>query len=120
MRLRDAGWRDWHILMAAAMIAVNHRAKLRGLLTPELHREKSKVLAILDEHETETIEAIPLELFNVDNLRFHLQMTMTSTLMGMGLELRDPIPDLVAIEKFIGRRYNYWRLDVPHDELLPT
>jgi hypothetical protein len=114
--LRANGWKDWHILQAAASIVWNHRLEVGGFTRdPRTSEEEGRRIAQNPEGEGEPIP--PIEAFTPASMAFALQMSMVATLHGWGLQVNQDTPDLSAIEEFLSTRYHYWRDDAEHNAL---
>jgi hypothetical protein len=114
-RLRDAGWRDWHILCAVYHVTMNYRLNHIGRTSgQEALIAASKRLP----HEQERQDAltVPLEGYEEKNLRQHFQGFVIAFAKTYKLELHRPTPDFTAIEDFLAHRYNFWTDDVDHTD----
>lgn len=114
--LKADGWLDWHILTAIALATVNYRVNKQ--LHPSQGKEEYQRLFMdtLYQEEDVTLEPVPLSLFSKENLKFHLNSSMLSTLKGMGFDIHQPTPDFNAISDFLSQRYNYWTDDIEHPD----
>ena len=111
-RLRAAGWKDWHILLAIFNIGYNYR--LSVLPQPTTVEEARQVSEqVMNNPET---EPAPIYLFTEEAMRHALQVSYFSTLKHWGLEPHEGPYDVEAIEKLLTERYFYWDDDVPHDD----
>lgn len=121
--LRADGWLDWHILLVINNIAVNYRIDQNikeYTLTPSTDMDslyQNEWEMVINEEEKKNSTVIPVSLFKEDELRLCLHGTMIHTLEIYGLECKQTIPDLKAIEHFLQERYNYWKDDIEHDKL---
>ena len=112
-RLRDAGWKDWHILSAVYHMTTNYRLEhIRRTLGLRAELAASKQLS----HEAEKPDAlpVPLEEYEEKKLREHFQMFVIAFARTYKLQLHQPTPDFSAIEDFLAHRYNFWTEDVEH------
>jgi hypothetical protein len=118
-KLREEGWKDWHLLVAVAGIAMNARARSRGIftstVTPAVAR---RFRGLYDEPESATELIEPSSAYSEDELRLHLGLAASSGVAtnGMSIDLT-PVPQDELIE-FLGSRYHYWSDDVPHDTIV--
>ena len=123
-RLRANGWLDWHILLVMNNIAVTYRIDqnmeeypLPPYVDGNIQYQIEKDM-VLNEEEKENSTVIPVSIFNEDDLRLCLHVTMIDTLRRVyGLECKQMTPDMDAIEHFLGERYNYWKDDIGHEKL---
>lgn len=115
-RLRTDGWLDWHLLTAVANLAGNERARLHGLrLTADMTSdEQQRARAVMMRPETDATDPLPVGLFTEEQLRFHLNGAVLSTLAILGLSNNQRTPDFDAVFRFLGDRYSYWHDDQPH------
>jgi hypothetical protein len=114
-KLRNEGWRDWHILMALANLAVNYRASVSASpSSPESAQEAT--LEYMNREEDEDSIPIPMDLITEENLRRKLKTGMLASLRGLGHEINVATPPFEAVSEFLGERYNYWDLDIEHDD----
>jgi hypothetical protein len=107
-RLKEQGWKDWHVLQAVASIRVNdlgHRA---------IDRDRAFVHHFQN-GENEIDPPTPPEKFTETSMLRSLQMSQLSTLANLGLRVKHLTPNLVGIDHLLGR-FRYWELDVPHDD----
>ena len=116
--LRADGWKNWHILLAMLQVASNYRVRkigyknfeeMRGLFEKEVNREESSASI-----------PVPLSEFSEKEIRMALELTLPSTLMHFGLELRTNPMDAKAVFDFLGHRTKYWEIDVEQEEYLPA
>jgi hypothetical protein len=116
--LRQEGWKDWHILQAAASIRLNY--VVGTTLSPgsniEEHKRAAKILYQRDEEESDPMP--PVGLFTISELRQALKMSQLSTLRGLGFHCWQKTPNFEGVDCFL-KRFNYWTDDVPHAKILP-
>jgi tetratricopeptide (TPR) repeat protein len=108
IKLREQGWRDWHVLQAIASIRVNdlgHRA----------FDQDSALMHYAQNGEAAADPPTPLEMFTERSMRRGLQMTQLQTLTNLGLRMKHMTPNLTGIDRLL-RRFRYWELDVPHED----
>lgn len=117
--LRNAGWKDWHILLALGGVRLNFVMDQVLPKTASASEHKKVFKELLDRDELESDPAPPPELFTSDKLRFALKLSQLSTLTGMGFDCWQETPVTDAVDAFL-RRFNYWTDDVTHvDPFLP-
>ena len=117
-RLRVEGWRDWHLLTAITDLVANKRAAARGLrvttgMTPA---DQQRFVAIAFEPEQAEDPQLAPEVFTEEDLQFHLQVAVLSTIKMLGLQVHQRRPDYRALFALLGERYNYWTDDVEHED----
>jgi hypothetical protein len=116
-RMRERGWKDWHILTAIASISINLRLQQMGAATDPVAAEAaSKIIATRPEEPSSP--RVTLEMLTPEALEFVLRPSMLVTLRHLGLELRQEMPDFPAISRFLGQRYGYWTDDIEHDPIV--
>jgi hypothetical protein len=117
-KLRTEGWKDWHLLLAVANIRQNY--VMHHLVGPASSSEGYRAVAarIASKDEGESDPAPAAKLFTIDELRRALRLSQMSTLQSMGFECGQLTPNLVGIDRFLGR-FNYWTDDLPHPPLFP-
>jgi hypothetical protein len=115
--LRKEGWLDWHLLGAVCCVAVNYRLtrNRRTEISPEALNKAFQ--QAMSRQEEDNDSQIPVTEFSEEALRLRLNTIMMSTLNIMGFECRQRTPDFAAIGRFLGERFNYWRDDIPHEDL---
>ena len=114
-KLRLEGWKDWHILMATAMIAVNFR--VNKVSHTSFESMKKVFIKEMNAEETDASMPVPLEEFDEKALRQSLFMSMPSTLKIFGLEIKAETPNSKAIEHFLAKRLHYWDNDIEHEDI---
>lgn len=121
--LRDKGWLDWHILTVVNNLALNYRVSenIKKNPAPPLIDDDiwfdEQLNRIIDKDEDENLN-IPFEIFDIDEFYVRLQITMIHTIQLWDLHIKQLTPDLTAIEHFLRHRYNYWRDDIDHENIL--
>lgn len=114
-KLRSDGWKDWHILMALANLVVNYRV-VKSVSPSSLDSAQEVTLEYMNREEDENSIPIPLDLVTEENLRRRMKTGMLASLRGLGHEINIATPPFEAVSEFLGERYNYWDLDVKHDD----
>lgn len=118
--LRHRGWLDWHLLIAAANIAINYRLRLLGALDRSPSEDERRRLAQLArQEETADMPLVPLSLFTLEAMENARCMAMLHLVQHWDLEGHQPTPDFPAITRVLADRYGYWTDDVPHDDPFP-
>jgi hypothetical protein len=114
-RLRKKGWLDWHVLVAVLNTVVNHRMEARQpewASDPGKEARPEEVMA----PDPEIDGAFPVSMLSEKHITKMLDLSKAATLRGLGLELRQAVPDFPAIDDFLANRYHYWDDDVEHDD----
>lgn len=118
--LRTERWKDWHILLAVGNAVWNYRlATIHGSLNRnngDVATLQSSIIDISKDLVLEGVSPVPLSEFTVERLRLMLDMSMASTVKGLGLEIHQETPDIPAIRNFLAHRFNHWVDDIPHDD----
>ena len=117
-KLKLEEWKDWHILMAMASIAVNYRVTEIGY--KDLDDAKKKTIEQMLLEETPASITVPLNEFGEKELKNHLYMSMISTLKIIGLEYKAPLLVKSAIKEFLEKRYCYFSDDIPHEDFFSS
>jgi hypothetical protein len=122
--LRQEGWKDWHLLITIAGVAMNARAANRGLFAGGFDPDVARTFrSLYDEPESPGESIAPVAEYSEQALRLHLDLAASSGTFSSGLSLDlTPTPQRELID-FLGRRYHYWTDDVPHEavfEFLPA
>jgi len=119
--LRRRGWLDWHLLTAAANIAINYRLRQMGALDrAPSDDEKRKLGQLALQPETPDMPEVPLSLFTIQAMEDARCTAMLSLVGNWGLHGHQPTPDFPAITKVLADRFGYWTDDVPHDDFFPS
>lgn len=116
-KLREEGWKDWHILQALANAAANER--LNRTLGPNALGPETMTMMrrLIKEEETrEESEKLPDSVFSEDNVRTHLKTSITVFATYSGLEIHQRTPDFSALERLLTERYGF-KDDVEHDDV---
>lgn len=111
-RLREEGWKDWHVLQAIASIRINDLGR-RAI------DQDRATMQYFQNGESEVDPLTSSEMFTDRAMSRGLQMTQLSTLANLGLRVKHLTPNLVGIDRLL-RRFRYWELDVPHDDPFTT
>ena len=114
--LREAGWKDWHILSAVYHVTMNARLNRSGVMPPKSYAEWKQYQQMMREPEAETAQIVSIEEFTKENLRQQMPVYMGAVIKSWELELHQLTPDFPAIEDFLSKRYNFWTDDVEHDD----
>jgi hypothetical protein len=114
--LQDAGWLDWHILLALVNSRINFRTASEGLTLEEARKQHEREPRHRDESAEEP--PLPQAWLTVERLTMMRRFAFVSSLSRWGLDLHQQTPDLEAIEDLLGKRYGYWHDDVEHKPLL--
>ncbi len=114
-KLRNKGWKDWHILLAIFNLVLNYRMSELGIRTinaMDNFRQK-----FMQEEEKEESLIVPLDQINEENMKNNLKMSMLGTLKGYGFSLEGKIINPEKISKFLAEKFNYWEDDVDHEPI---
>jgi hypothetical protein len=118
--LRRRGWLDWHLLTAAANIAMNHRLRVLGALRrPRSEDERRRLGQLALQHETADMPAVPPTLFTLEAMENARCMAMLHLVEHWDLHGHQPTPDFPAITRLLADRYGYWTDDIAHDDPFP-
>jgi len=118
-QLHKEGWKDWHFLTAISNIVINER--INSSFGSKLYDPKiihTNFMEVLKKEESKGDPIIPHSLFTENRLRDAISMSQGSTLRILGLEIKQRMPNMKAIDHFLRVRYNYWDDDVEHDAIL--
>ncbi len=114
-KLRNENWKDWHILMSLAQIAVNYRVNKLGF--SDFKKMNDLFFTEMDKEESKESPSIPLSIFSEKAIRYSLFLSLISTLKILGLEVKAKTPNTNAINNFLSKRLNYWENDIKHDKI---
>lgn len=112
-KLRNEGWKDWHILLALDNLVLNFRMSELGIRT--IHDMNNFRKKFMQEEEKEENLIVPLDQINEENMKNNLKLSMLSTLKGYGFSLEGKMIDPEEISKFLAEKFNYWKDDVDHE-----
>ncbi len=117
-RLREDGWKDWHILSMVFHVTMNYRLNQSATNLPWTRADIQAYGKVREESENDI--SVPLEEYSEENLRkclpFYLLTVIKTFGMTNDLELHQRTPDLPGIEDFLTNRYNFWSDDVEHED----
>ncbi|MET8282971.1 hypothetical protein [Micromonospora sp. NPDC005174] len=116
VRLREAGWLDWQILVVLVNVAWNWRI-LKAGIRPGFG-DPAAAMRLAREPETKASPEIPLEIFSDVALATHTLMQTTTVAQRWGLRGRQERPTEEAMRDLLVRRYRYGMDDIPHRDLL--
>ena len=117
-RLRNEGWKDWHILLALDNLVLNYRMSELGIRTiQDMNNFRKK---FMQEEEKEESLIVPLDQINEENMKNNLKLSMLSTLKGYSFSLEGKMIDPEEISKFLAEKFNYWEDDVDHEPVFDT
>jgi len=118
-KLRQEGWKDWHLITAISQIVLNARvhsivgdAQFNPLLMTNLFQELST------KEESKSDPIIPTSFLTEEAMRNAVSLSQASTLAGHGLQIKQHTPNFHAIDEFMRARYNYWNEDIEHLPIL--
>ncbi|MFF4827458.1 hypothetical protein ACWDAO_02310 [Streptomyces sp. NPDC001212] len=121
-RLREQGWRDWHLLTAIVNLVGNRRIQRKGL-QPALNdsaERLSQLHAVMTASERPEDPPVPVEAFTESALHSHLHTATLATVRNLDLVIRRSPVDPQALLSVLGDRYGYWKDDVDHPDLFGT
>jgi len=114
--LRKVGWKDWHILQAAASIRLNFIVDATVQKGAPLDELGQAAKHIFEREGQESDPCPPISLFTSGGMRQALRMTQLSTLKGLGFQCPQRTPNFVGLDKLL-QRFHYWSDDVPHAKI---
>ncbi|MFE0147842.1 hypothetical protein ACFWY5_11885 [Nonomuraea sp. NPDC059007] len=115
VRLREAGWLDWQILVALMNAAWNWRMQHAGI-RPDVG--DPRVMELARESETALSPQVPLTAFADRLIDMHMDMQTAIVASRWNLRGRQEEPGEGAMRDLLTRRYAYAVDDVPHRDLL--
>jgi hypothetical protein len=116
VRLREAGWLDWQILVALVNAVMNWRMQRAGI-RPGVG-DPRQMVALAREPETAASPKVPLAVFADDLIDMHTYMQMVTVARRWDLYGRQEAPGEEAMRDLLTRRYQYAVDDIPHRDLL--
>jgi hypothetical protein len=116
--LRNAGWKDWHLLNVVVNLTINHRLALRhGMITTDRARQMA------DAFHAEALRAeqpsdpqITSDQITRDGMEQGIRLVAMSSLHRWGLTLHHGTTDSAAIMQLLAERYRFWDDDIPHPD----
>lgn len=115
-KLRQEGWKDWHILTALANAAANERLNRMPIPDAWGPETMDRMRRLIHEEETsEESDRMPASVFSEENLRIYFKTLVTGFAQTAGLELHQSTPDFSALERLLTERYGF-KDDVEHDD----
>ncbi|MEV4201928.1 hypothetical protein [Micromonospora globbae] len=116
VRLREAGWLDWQILVVLVNAAWNWRMFKAGI-RPGVG-DPAEAMRLAREPETTESPEIPLQVFSDVALAIHIKMQPATVARRWGLRGRQESAGEEAMRDLLMRRYRYGEDDIPHRDLL--
>jgi hypothetical protein len=116
--LRGEGWKDWHILQAAASIRLNYLLNATVPHATDFETMKGAANELYQREERASDPATPAGWFSAEGLRQALSMSQLSTLKGWGFESPQRTPNFEGVNRFL-ERFNYWTDDIAHPTFFP-
>ncbi|GAB5491986.1 MAG: hypothetical protein Phog2KO_22010 [Phototrophicaceae bacterium] len=120
-KLKDQGWKDWHILLAIHNGVVNWHVEKQGFNTnASTARRYTEQLnkRLYEKGEQSGDRKVPLNIFTLDNMKFWLSMAIRHYLFGMKGAVSRPRPySDESLKTIVSKKYKYFELDVPHDSI---
>jgi len=113
--LRMSGYLDWQILGVIADLSGSYRINQKYGF-PQPHLLKKYIDEFYFRQESSSDPEIPLSEFNKEKLESYIRYSVIKYLPSFDLELHQETPDIDAICHFLGERYNFWEIDIPHDD----
>jgi len=118
LELRDAGWKDWHLLSVMANLTVNHRLALRRPATTQ--RTARQLAAAFDAEARRPEEPGDPQITPGDVTREAMEegirLIAVSSLCRWGLTLAHGTTNPGPVVRVLAERYGFWDDDVPHDD----
>ena len=111
-RLREKGWKDWHVLGAILTSVVNFRAHQKY----GHHASQEDFREFMETPERPDWPEVPLTQFTEEHLDLLRKLNMASVLKNWGLESHHPSLVPEVFERFLATRYGYWSDDVEHPD----
>lgn len=118
-KLKEQGWKDWHILNSIASIIINYRLQQIPAIRNNPDKMREYMLKEMYKPESEDALEVPLSNFTIEKIIMQQQSNMLSTLKGWGLESRQMTPDFDGITNFMIHRFNYYKDDIEHENIFP-
>ena len=115
VRLREAKWLDWQILVALVNAAMNWRMQQAGI-RPGVG-DPRQIMELAREPETAASPKLPLSVF-ADVIDMHIYMQTFAVARRWNLRGRQEAPGEEAMRDLLTRRYQYAVDDIPHRDVL--
>lgn len=113
---QQKNYKDWHILMAIATIAVNYRVNSLSQYRDVEHHQKL-FQQMLNKEENDSDISIPNSEFTIKRIDETIMINALSSLQMMGYHQFQKTPDFLGIEHFMRKRLNYFDEDIEHEEI---
>jgi hypothetical protein len=115
LELRDAGWKDWHLLSVVANLTINHRLALRPAITEGAARKRAEAFDAEARRPEEPGDP-RIESGDVtrEAMEAGIQLVAVSSLHYWDLTLAHGTTKADPIVRLLGERYGFWEDDVPH------
>lgn len=118
-KLRAKGYKDWHVLVMAANIAVQYRAEQK-LGSGASHDMLAKAMQeAMNSEETNGDIEVPAFLFNDERMAIQGKIMWLTAAKTWGLASRGQTPNFGAYDTLLVSRYRMLDDDIPHEELFP-
>lgn len=116
--LRNAGWKDWHLLNVVVNLTINHRLALRhGMITTD------RAMQMADAFHAEALRAeqpndprIASEQITREGMEQGIRLVAVSSLHRWGLTLHHGTANSDAIMQVLAERYGFWKDDIAHPD----
>ena len=115
MRMRDAGWLDWQILVVLVNAVWNWRMVNSGIRLETVDR--ATAIGLARAPETAESPRVPFGVFSESELSFHSLLQTQVVAKRWGLQGRQEEPGEEAMRDLLTRRYRYADDDVSHNDL---
>ena len=116
LELRDADWKDWHLLSVMANLTINHRLALGRPATT--HGAAQQLVEAFDAEARRPEEPgdpriTPGDLTR-EAMEGGIQLVAVSSLRHWDLTLAHDTANADSIVRLLAERYGFWEDDVPH------
>ena len=117
-RLRTAGWKDWHLLLAVLNCAYGYR--MNRVRPPGATRTLDDTIArSIQGPSVDKRMPVPVREFSEEALKSALQGSQVAFLRNIDLGLHLARVELTALDSLLRRRFRYWEDDIPHEDPFP-
>lgn len=118
-RLRDEGWKDWHVVTAVITTALNASFRAKHGNTTDIDLLKEHMAEFMACPEPDNQMTTPLSAYNYDALCIHRRGNLQSVLHSWGFETHHPAFTPDVTEAFLANRFAYWEDDIEEPDVFP-
>ncbi|MBJ7309659.1 hypothetical protein ACFOLJ_13520 [Rugamonas sp. CCM 8940] len=115
--LRAQGYKDWHIILMIANIALNKKAPVDTNYRPGSAEDRKAIVVAFEHGESPDDPLLTMEDLLRTPIEMHLKMQLSTVCLTWRLFFKSQTPDFEALRRVLVERYGYMTDDVPHDPI---